>query len=736
VRERKISRNGILHSSPEAIYNTGTMTLDDTEVSYNNADNGPGAIQNGGSLTIMGGSVVNNNTAHAYGGIWNDSVLIIQQSTIKDNVADSQRGGGIFNNCDATIIESTVSGNFAKGPGGGIINRGGVAGASCNLGLKIINSTIANNSAGTVGGGIHNCDLGPSDPSNCNGAKVSLTHATISGNNAATQGAGIYNNSGIVDINRTIVATNKVGANVKNCHQINGGTFNSLGYNLADDSTCSLNTLLGDIPSSPKPGLLSLANNGGSGAWTVALDTNLPSDAINAIPIGSCISGLTNDERGAAFPRPDAVGNRCDIGAFEVQPVTGTFELSKIVSPALAGADNLTFTYTLTCTDPYGVTVSDTSTFSTDDPVGGGQAAIGTECNFTEAAPVPGYGLPAGCTWNAPIYSPAATSGSGGTFTISAGITYASITNTYTCTTPGSLHIDKTVLNDGVVAPNTGASVNVDVKCVSNGITTTYANQTVPVAGGLTIANITGGSQCTIDELAPTTFNAGTLLCKGGSGKIVETYVPASAGTPAGVTVAGGGVTNVAITNDVQCDYGYIRIEKLMVANGIPVPAGYQFPIWIKCSNNPGWYPPLGLPLANGTWYSTNEPGYMGNAGFSNAPPSPSGISCAVQEGEGNNYGQPSFSITPIPPLAVPITACPSGFAQWSTSHAGTPAIVPVNSAAVVTITNTLSCAPQAPPPSERRGTSPGACPAGSVRDAGNGRCIRPSEPKPTPRRN
>jgi len=127
------------------------LTIDSSIISDNS---GTGISNTGGSVMIVDNTLSGNSTGqgNSGGGISNgklktpaDTVTIIN-STINSNSADE--GGGIFNaNGLVSIVNSTVSGNSATYDGGGIANAGGVV---------IANSTASGNSAGYDGGGISN----------------------------------------------------------------------------------------------------------------------------------------------------------------------------------------------------------------------------------------------------------------------------------------------------------------------------------------------------------------------------------------------------------------------------------------------------------------------------------------------------------------------------------------------------------------------------------------------------
>ena len=75
-------------------------------------------------------------------GIWNKGNLTVTNSTLRDNAAD-QNGGGIFNEGTLNLSNSTFTANDAA-VGGAIFNSGGT--------LTMTNVTVANNSGDVVGG--------------------------------------------------------------------------------------------------------------------------------------------------------------------------------------------------------------------------------------------------------------------------------------------------------------------------------------------------------------------------------------------------------------------------------------------------------------------------------------------------------------------------------------------------------------------------------------------------------
>ncbi len=129
------------------------------------------------------------------------AIVTIIDSTISGNSADNSQGGfgeggGIYTDGgklpgDLTVINSTISGNFASLNGGGI-----VSGFS---GLTILNSTISGNSTG---------DPDEGTAGGIGATSVTLLNSTVTGNSAAICG-GVC--GGTVEIGNTILNANASG---------------------------------------------------------------------------------------------------------------------------------------------------------------------------------------------------------------------------------------------------------------------------------------------------------------------------------------------------------------------------------------------------------------------------------------------------------------------------------------------------------------------------------------------
>jgi hypothetical protein len=107
-----------------------------------------------GNVVKLTNLTITNGRNSAGGGIINIGTLTVENSTISGNDASNGEGGGILNIGTLTLRNTTVSGNTSSaggGVGGGISNRQGFV-------VNLYNSTITANSAGGAGGGIRNND--------------------------------------------------------------------------------------------------------------------------------------------------------------------------------------------------------------------------------------------------------------------------------------------------------------------------------------------------------------------------------------------------------------------------------------------------------------------------------------------------------------------------------------------------------------------------------------------------
>ena len=340
----------LLCSEGGGIWNAGTLTLMGSTVSGNAAHFGGGIANRGGNLTLIDSDVSMNSAegcrgvgaivCSGGGGLWNSGTLTMQNSTASGNVSDW--GGGIFNRGVPTLTNCIISGNSAGFDGGGLLNfetltlidstvadnvagqsGGGVANEAGGLGVT--SSTLSGNRAVSAGGGIFNAA----------GAAADLTNMTVSSNSANT-GGGIYTGgelwlasstmagndaptaSAIYDPGTPNVSLRSIRSTliVGDCA---GPPFDSEGYNIeSPDDTCGFSQDT-DRPAEAQPNLGPLAANGGPTKTHALLESSV---AIDQIPEEDCVDRagepLRVDQRGQ--PRPAGVGSRCDVGAYEAQP--------------------------------------------------------------------------------------------------------------------------------------------------------------------------------------------------------------------------------------------------------------------------------------------------------------------------------------------------------------------------------------------------------------------------------
>lgn len=282
-----IDQNSLLQGnsaadSGGAIYSLGPTILNNSTVTLNTAYSG-GGITTGGALGSLEGAGVtfSQNSAVSQGGaVHNSAYLFLSRSSFIQNSADF--GGAIHNTSDLYIDSSTFAQNSADF--GGALQNSNYA--------YIGNSTLSGNSALYSGGAVYTIGT------------IDLVYSTVFANSAnlgvnfaiIAQHINFYN----------VLTGRSSGTSAANCH-ITGGSTVSLGFNLADDSSCLLagsgDQVAADVKLSP------LANYGGPTL------THLPRPGSPAIDNGSGSGAPVIDQRGMTRPAGLAV----DVGAVEVQ---------------------------------------------------------------------------------------------------------------------------------------------------------------------------------------------------------------------------------------------------------------------------------------------------------------------------------------------------------------------------------------------------------------------------------
>ncbi len=259
----------------------GTSTLDLAKITDNTTTGAGGGISLFRGRLTLTNSTIARNSAEDGGGVANiGGDFDISRSTLNNNTA-ANRGGGIFSTVDdnfgrlsgtVTLTNSTVSRNSAD-QGGGIENSDRLGGAS----VFVVSSTIALNSAVDAGGGVHNGEDG-------------------------------FENSNGVSLVNTLVARNSapVGPDAVRAF----ARFSLIGDGTGSGITNTNGNQVGRV--APNTGVIdprigALADNGGP-TRTHALLAGSP-----AIDAASATDSPATDQRGVA--RPQGAGD--DVGSYE-----------------------------------------------------------------------------------------------------------------------------------------------------------------------------------------------------------------------------------------------------------------------------------------------------------------------------------------------------------------------------------------------------------------------------------
>ena len=244
--------------------------------------NSGGAVFNAGTLTIQDSLITANHAKMRGGGIFNAGTMTLVDSTLQDNGVDiggepGESGGGIYNTGVATVTGCTIANNTASQSAGGIANNGT---------MTITNSTLSGNSTTLA-------EIA-SGAAVINAGTMTISYTTVTGNTGTTSGA-VFSAPDTIQISNTIIADNAPA----DCSYPTSSSIS--GANLDSDGTCHGFTITDD------PLLGTLADNGGP-TETHSIDPNSP--AVDAAA-GSCPAV---DQRGETRPQ----GPACDLGAFEV----------------------------------------------------------------------------------------------------------------------------------------------------------------------------------------------------------------------------------------------------------------------------------------------------------------------------------------------------------------------------------------------------------------------------------
>lgn len=220
---------------------TSKVTISDSQITYNQADNGAGGGLELGNSSVSGGhvsitdSAISSNTAsQGGGGIFGDNFasLTIARSVLAsdDSAGFNKRGGGIYatNGGSITISGTKIMNDNAAGAGGGISvtkgNSGSLTLVSCIVSGNTATDGTAGNGAGVyvqpggtteriiVTDGVFDDNTATGSGGaiclNGTGGTFTMTGAKVTGNSAGTGGGGIYAYWGSVTMRDVTVSKN------------------------------------------------------------------------------------------------------------------------------------------------------------------------------------------------------------------------------------------------------------------------------------------------------------------------------------------------------------------------------------------------------------------------------------------------------------------------------------------------------------------------------------------------
>ena len=183
-----------------------------------------GAILNRGQLTVLESQLFGN-SAQEGGAIYNSfqGALTLRDSVFSDNEATAS-GGAIYSVVTFLAERSSFMNNSASGTGGALF---------LGSGITLRNSTFSGNSA-LDGGALY-----------IQGGVANISDTTIAGNvSSGGAGAGGVHNGGVLNLSNSIIA----GSTGSDC-DTTSGTIGTNNYNLIEDGTCAVgasNFLTGD----------------------------------------------------------------------------------------------------------------------------------------------------------------------------------------------------------------------------------------------------------------------------------------------------------------------------------------------------------------------------------------------------------------------------------------------------------------------------------------------------------
>ncbi len=188
LKKLKLTGGGRNMMEGGAIYNYGSLKMEDCTVSGNSCVYEGGGIFSSGSLKMKNCVIENNTSQNRCGGVVNKGELEIDGGRIRNNSCGSGGSSALFNagGASAEIEDCEIASNTGGGGPGGIKNEGT---------LKMTGCTVASHS-GATSGGIENT------------GSLELKRCSITGNTSGCNGGGIYNHSGVLTAETCLITGN------------------------------------------------------------------------------------------------------------------------------------------------------------------------------------------------------------------------------------------------------------------------------------------------------------------------------------------------------------------------------------------------------------------------------------------------------------------------------------------------------------------------------------------------
>jgi CSLREA domain-containing protein len=315
------------HADVGAGEDTGSITIEDSEIEVNSAAGWGGALNADGGMAVrierstfgsntvagsgaqvLGGAISNMTESFVGGSMTITDSLFIGNEVVNLAATENAVGGAIRNRGPLTVRGSLFMDNRVNtvGEDDGSQN-GGALWFESGTGT-ITNSTIYDNEAGSDAG-----DEGHGGGVFVNSGNTTLNHVTFSANDAMDGGDSLATgslSSGSLSVGRSIIPG--TGVLLSDPCEEGGHQITSVGFNIAsaNDGGCgyvatdSTSGSLGFVPGGPQ-------DNGGA-TPTIALEPD--SRAVGHVPAAACSPAGGVDQRGVSRPQ----GLNCDAGAYEL----------------------------------------------------------------------------------------------------------------------------------------------------------------------------------------------------------------------------------------------------------------------------------------------------------------------------------------------------------------------------------------------------------------------------------